>query len=105
MPSSASDAGAVALEGSESIPSTPVRLIELLMLEPVVAAPFCVLLVCVPLAPPRLLKVVGEPTPPGAVHALVRSPAGDGPADASAPRHVDAEGVPAVPVLFDPFAA
>jgi hypothetical protein len=58
MPSSASDAGAVALDGSESIPSKAFRPSEVLVFEPVTAARFSV-----PFArAPPLLSVVGEPT-------------------------------------------
>jgi hypothetical protein len=101
IPSSASDTGAVALDGRDVIPSKPVELPEVRAFESVDAAALCV----VPPRPVPAVEPVDEFASPDAVHTLLSSVVGDGPADAFAPRHVDPEGVPAAPVPSDPFVA
>ena len=101
MPTSASDPGSVAVDGRDSIPSRFLVLPEAVALELVDAASFCV-----PLARAPALLDVGLDEPPSfsAVHALLSSLVGDGPADAFATRHVDPDGVPAAPLPPEPFA-
>ena len=100
IPSSASDAGAVALDGSAVIPSRPVVLPEVRALESVEAAPLCV----VPARPFAMFEAVDEFASAGDVQLLSSSLVGDGPADAFATRHVEPDGVPAAPLPFEPFA-
>ncbi len=100
MPRSASDAGAVALEGRPAIPSRPVVLPEVRALESVEPAPLCV----VPARPFAPFEAVDEFASAGEAQLLSSSLVGDGPADALATRHVDPDGVPAAPVPFEPFA-
>jgi hypothetical protein len=100
IPSSASDAGAVALDGSAVIPSRPVVLPEVRALESVEAAPPCVM----PARPFAMFEAVDEFALAGDVQPLSSSLVGDGPADAFATRHVEPHGVPAAPLRFEPFA-
>jgi hypothetical protein len=100
IPSSAGDAGAVALDGSAVIPSRPVVLPGVRALESVEAAPLCV----VPARPFAMFAAVDEFASAGEVQLLSSSLVGDGPADALATRHVDPDGVPAAPLPFEPFA-
>jgi hypothetical protein len=100
IPSSAGDAGAVALDGSAVIPSRPVVLPAVRALESVEAAPLCV----VPARPFAMFEGVDEFASAGEVQLLSSSLVGDGPADALATRHVDPDGVPAAPLPFEPFA-
>ena len=98
VPSSATDAGAVAVEGRPSIPSTVVASRADPALERFVAAPPCTEFAL------WLLEVVDGVAPPCAVHELVRSVVGDVPAEVFAPRHVDPEGPPPAPLLSEAFA-
>jgi hypothetical protein len=93
MPRSASDAGAVVVEGRDAIPSKPRAWPDAVALDPVEAA----------LSFP-VLDPVGELAIPCAVHVVLRSLVGVGPADALARKHADPEGVPAAPLPSEPFA-
>ena len=92
MPRSASDAGAVAVEGREAIPSRLLALLEAVALEPVEAARSAV------------FDPVSELASLWAVQVVLSSLVGDGPADAFASRHADPDGVPAAPLPSEPFA-
>ena len=98
VPSRATDAGAVAVDGRDAIPSTLAASRAAASLEPLAVVPFCVPF------PAPLPTALDEVAPLGVVHALLKSVVGDGPADASAPRHVDPEGVPPAALPSEPFA-
>ena len=93
IPRSASEAGAVVVDGMDAIPSTPLAWSAVFALESIEAA--------LPLPPP--VPTV-EPVALCAVHVVPSSVVGDGPADALARRHDDPDGVPAAPLPPDPFA-
>jgi hypothetical protein len=93
MPRSASDAGAVAVEGREAIPSRLLALPEVVGLPEVVALELVeAALFCVPLVSPC------------AVHVVLSSLVGDGPADVLTRKHADPDGVPPAPLPSEPFA-
>ena len=93
MPRSAGDAGAVAVDGREAIPSSLLALPEVVALEPVEAAR------SFPVFDP-----VDEVALPCAVHEVLSSLVGDGPADVFARKHADPDGVPPAPLPSEPFA-
>ena len=100
MPSKATDAGVVAEEGRDAMPSRAAASREAPSLEPVAVDP---LRAPFPLSSPLPGAVEGL-VPPCVVHGLLRSVVGDAPADAFAPRHVDPEGDPPPPLPSVPFA-
>lgn len=93
IPRSVSDAGAVAVEGSDAMPSRALAWSDEVALESVEAAR------SFPIFDP-----VGEPATLCLVHVVLNSLVGDAPADASARRHADPDGVPAAPLPSEPFA-
>jgi hypothetical protein len=100
MPSSASDAGAVAVDGRESIPSKLAACREVVALELTELAPFGV-----PLAPPfPVFDGMDELASPCAVQDEPRSLVGEGPADPFASKHAEPDGDPAAPLPSEPFA-
>ena len=98
VPSNATDAGAVAVDGRPVIPSTPAASRADPAPEPFEAAALCAPFALWP------LEIVDVVPPPCVVHELRRSVVGDVPADAFAPRHVDAEGFPPAALLSEPIA-
>lgn len=101
-PRSDADAPAVALEGSDAMPSTLMRFGESAAPEDVddepALAPFATFVVS-----PLFDPVVGT-APVPAAHESVSAVVGEGPAEALAPRHVDPDGSPAAALPSVPFA-
>ncbi len=97
MPRSASDVGAVAVEGRRSTPSTCPDSRALGARESAALAPFALS------APPR--DAVGAVAPLCEVHGEPKSVVGLVPADPFATRHADPEGRPAALFRSEPFAA
>jgi hypothetical protein len=93
MPRSASDAGAVAVEGRDSIPRKPLAWSSVVALESIDAARSF-----------PVLDPVGALPMPCAVHVVPSSLVVDGPTDAFASKHADPDGAPAAPLPSEPFA-